>query len=220
MSCTALPMRFELDDLIAQHHSAVHALLADATAQVGSEQERHAELVGRDLDPDLLVFLPRAEQPRRLLRVLDHIGERLRAGRGAPRPRRGLRDAAGEAPGRALGGVSGRPRRPLPRPHCGGVGRRWRRRRRCGRARDPGRCGAARRARGWRERQRNEGSNARERRSGKGIVITSPMEIVESTARSGRKIRSCVRRRRVRQRAPANSPRSECARAAVIVTST
>ena len=117
----------ELDDLVAQHHSAVDALLADAAAQVGREQIRRAELVGRDLDPDLLVLLPRAEETRHFLRVLDHFGERLRAGRGG-RGRAGrLRDArrrcartrAGDIARRHAGRHRGRDFR--------GVGRRLRR---------------------------------------------------------------------------------------------
>ncbi len=65
----------ELHDLVGEHHAAVHALLADAAAQVRGEQERLAELIRGDLDPDLVVLLPKAEEARRFLGVLDHIGE-------------------------------------------------------------------------------------------------------------------------------------------------
>ena len=74
------------------------------------------ELIGRDFDPRLVVFLIDVEEPGRLLGVLDHIGERLlglgccgghcSGGGGAgSSSRRHPGDMSGAGRGRGRGGV-------------------------------------------------------------------------------------------------------------------
>ena len=148
-----VPDALEFDDLAAQHHAAVHALLADAAAQVGREQVGHAELLGRDLDPDLFVFLPDGEQARVLLRLLDHFQEWLLAGRrGRGRACR-LRDTGGGRARTRTRGIS----RGHARRHRGGdlrgIGRRLRGSLRAGAS------GAPRRGRAAAEQHAGEGEH-------------------------------------------------------------
>ncbi len=101
----------ERDDLLGTeripgHHAAVDPVLADALAHVRLEEVDLVELVGRDLDPDLVVLLPELEEAGNLLRVLDDVGEGLRLAR---RDGRGGGRGGGSRRGRGPGG--GRTRR-------------------------------------------------------------------------------------------------------------
>jgi hypothetical protein len=114
----------ELHDLVQQHHAAVHALLADAAAQVGREEQRLAELVRGDLDPRLLVLSPGTEQPWCVLGVLDDVGKwpRLALGDGRGGSGGGGR-GRGRGSARGAGAVGlGRIRRGHRGGHAGGGG--------------------------------------------------------------------------------------------------
>ena len=100
----------ERDDLLRIewmpcHHAAEDAVLADALVEVRLEEVDLVELVGRDLDPDLVVLLPQLEEAGDLLRVLDDVGEwprlALRSRPRQPPPQRPplVDDAPDDAPG-------------------------------------------------------------------------------------------------------------------------
>ncbi|MBK7080779.1 MAG: hypothetical protein IPH55_08505 [Betaproteobacteria bacterium] len=182
----------ELGDVARAHHAAVDALLADAPRVVHLEVERDVELVGADLQPHLVVLLPDPEQARRLLRVLDDVGERARlAGHGRRRRCRRRRRA-----GRARAGRCGICTR------GSGFGQR---------------CAAAggERGGGQREQERMAGTGGRDSDHGAALdgTVTGCITTAERGAGSGR-------RRISASQAGASSPRNECGSAAVIVTST
>ena len=70
-----VPHPMELDDIALAHQTAIDELLTQTAAQIPREKERMVELVGRNFDPRLVVLVIDMEQPRRLLRVLDDVGE-------------------------------------------------------------------------------------------------------------------------------------------------
>ena len=85
-------------DRLLAHRAREEAALAQALVQVGREEVHALELVGCDLDPDLLVLLPEVEESRQLLGVARGVGE------GAQRARRrtGVRGRAAGRAGQSL----------------------------------------------------------------------------------------------------------------------
>ncbi len=75
----------------AGHRTGQEAVLAQPLVEVGRKEIVVVELIGRDLQPHLLVLLPEAEQPGQLLRVAADFGESLQRAR---RRRRGRRRVA------------------------------------------------------------------------------------------------------------------------------
>ena len=70
----------ERDDLFRRegpprHHPAVDPVFPDALVEVRLEEVELVELAGRNLDPDLVVLLPKLEKARYFLRVLHHLGK-------------------------------------------------------------------------------------------------------------------------------------------------
>ena len=92
------------------HRAAEDAVFADALVHARFEEVRMVELIGRQLEPDLVVLVPEVEEPLRLLRVLDDRRERLRELRGLRGGRRrggGCRGVRVSGARRAVGGRVG-----------------------------------------------------------------------------------------------------------------
>ena len=89
--------RTEAAGKAAAHRSGEEAVLAQALIQVRGKEERLVELRRLDLQPDLLVLLPYAEQPCQFLGIAADVGERpqrrrrCRRGRASGRARQALR---------------------------------------------------------------------------------------------------------------------------------
>ncbi len=112
------------------HQAAQHPGLADATLDLGRQQEGLAQLLGPQFDPDLFVLLPHRERAFDAARVLDHRGEGRRPACGGRWRRRG--GAAARRSGRRGGACACRRGPARARRRCGmhgwrTSGRAWRR---------------------------------------------------------------------------------------------
>ncbi len=101
----------EVHQVAVAHHAAVQAPLPQAAGEGPGQEEQRAQVVGLEVEPDLVVLAPEREQAALLPGALHHVGVGLEGNRGllghdhgnGGLHQRGRRGVGGEKDGRGGG---------------------------------------------------------------------------------------------------------------------